>query len=206
MGIIVKVMSIFIALSSFGAHAQQEKVVISEKKQGKRLILMAKNNTQDSLNIFLMVTSKGYRRSASKPVLKDIAPGAKIPMITLIELTKQESTYSYELIINDEEKRADLGFEKETIDIRNVLENKLVIFTLGNCEKCTVLAIELNDRRTQFKMFNIQDDAILYKQFMSFINDELTNEVKIRFPVIWNKDHTLFGYDELEAVINQLEN
>ncbi|NNM09630.1 MAG: hypothetical protein HKO61_10680, partial [Flavobacteriaceae bacterium] len=54
--------------------SQGLKVLIKEQKSGKRLVLVAENKTQDTLNVFLMVNAEGYRRSASKPVIKNIPP------------------------------------------------------------------------------------------------------------------------------------
>lgn len=71
---------LFIALLSLCmTNAQQEQVLISEKKTGKRLVLMAENTTADTLNVFLMVFAEGYRRSADKPILKDIPLFQKCP-------------------------------------------------------------------------------------------------------------------------------
>ncbi len=201
---ISKVIIVFSMLFSLVLSAQTEKVVISEKKKGKRVVLMAENQTSDTLNVFLMVTSEGYRRSADKPVLKDIPPNSTIPMITLIELSNVPSSYTYELIVNDSESQLEFAYDKEIVDIENAIKGKLVIFAMKGCEKCAALANELTKKRVTYRMFNIQTDPILYRQFMKFIEPELTAETRIIFPVIWNRDHTIFGFDELEQVVGEI--
>lgn len=67
---------LLLLLSQMG-WSQQEKVIISENKKGKRIVLMAENKTTDALNVFLMVFAEGYRRSADKPILKDLPPLSK---------------------------------------------------------------------------------------------------------------------------------
>ena len=165
---------------------------------------MAENQTADTLNVFLMVHSEGYRRSADKPVLKNIPPKSQVPMITLIELAGVQSSYTYELIVNEEEKQMQFDYGKEVVDIENAVRDKIVIFTLPNCKKCTQLTQKLTESRTAYSAFDIAKDPVLYRQFMKFVEKELTTETRIQFPVIWNKDHTIFGYDDLEKVIEQL--
>ena len=201
---IPKVIIIFICLCSCQLFSQGETVVISEKKTGKRIVLLAENKTADTLNVFLMVQSEGYRRSADKPVLKNIPPNSIVPMITLIELTNVPSSYSYELIVNDKEKPIELDYGKEVVDIQNAIKGKIVVFTLPNCEKCTLLSTTLVNNRTTHLTFDISKDPVLYRQFMKFIENELTVETRIQFPVIWNKDHTIFGYDDLEKILGGL--
>jgi len=186
--------------------AQSEKVIISESKKGKRVVLHAENTTADTLNIFLMVQSEGYRRSADKPVLKDIPPHSKIPMITLIELRDVASSYTYDLIVNETENEIAFEYENEIVDIENVVKGKVVIFAMVGCEKCAQLASKLTEQRIAYRMFNIAEDPKLYRQFMKFVEKELTSETRIQFPVIWNRDHTIFGYEDLNGLIEQFDN
>lgn len=44
---------LFFTIPFFG-FSQDEKVFIIEKRQGKRIVLSAKNTTNDSINIFLL--------------------------------------------------------------------------------------------------------------------------------------------------------
>ncbi|NND62658.1 MAG: hypothetical protein HKN48_05645, partial [Flavobacteriaceae bacterium] len=182
-----KVFTIIFLLFASLVFSQSEAVVISEKKTGKRVVIFAENKSADTLNVFLMVHAKGYRRSADKPVLKDIPPKSSVPMITLIELSNVESNYTYELIINDKKKIYEFSYDREVVDIENVLRDRIVMFTLSECEKCDALSTELETRRINHRVFNIEKDPALYKQFMKFIEKELTSEVRIQFPVIWNK-------------------
>lgn len=200
---IPKVIIIFICLYSCQLFAQGEKVVISEKKTGKRIVLRAENKTTDTLHVFLMVHSEGYRRSADKAVVKMIAPGSKVPMITLIELRNVPSSYTYELIVTDKKKTApNNGIT--VVDLENATKGKLVIFVLPNCVKCSRLTTKLTEERISYSTFDIAKNPLLYKQFMKYVETELTAETRIQFPIIWNKDHTVFGYDDLEEILGRL--
>lgn len=181
-------------------------VMVSEEKSGRRIVLMAENMTNDTLNVFFMVNADGYRKSASKPVIKDIPPKAKVPMVTLIELTDVPSQYTYDLIINKEKRNLNFTYEKQAKDIQKFVEGKIVLFATNTCEKCDVLAQRLQEKRISHRVLNITEDAILYNQFMRLIERDLTEETRIRFPVIWNKDRVIFGYDDLEKILIEISN
>lgn len=192
---------------SFGsAYGQSEKVRIYEEKRGKRLFIMAENTSADTLNVFLRIISEGYRRSADKPILKNLIPFSKTEMTTLIELKDVPSSYTYDLIVNDGlNNEIDLSYDSTVIDIAPQLEGKLVIFTIDNCDKCSLLTSLLEAQRLPHQSFNIQQDDALYQQFMKFTGEPTQDNEKIRFPVIWNKDHTLFGFDDLETLLQELK-
>lgn len=187
------------------SYAQGLKVLIKEQKKGKRLVLIAENKTPDTLNVFLMVNAEGYRRSASKPVIKNIPPLSETPMITLIELDDVESFYTFDLVVNEKEHNVQFSYHEPERDIERMVQGKLILFSADGCSKCERLSQKLNDNRVQHRMFNIQKDPVLYGQFMSFIERKLTEETKIRFPVIWNRDDVIFGYNDLEDLVLRLK-
>ncbi|MEM7087414.1 MAG: glutaredoxin [Bacteroidota bacterium] len=199
-----KVIIILLCLFSSQLYAQAEKILITEKKRGKRVVLEAENVTSDTLNVFFMVNSNGYRRSADKPILKDIPPQTKVKMMTLIELTNVESNYTYELILNDKNKPKATDYNNKIVDIENVIKGRLVVFTTRNCEKCKNLLSQLSLKHVPYQSFDIATEPLRYRQFMKHIEGELTGETRISFPIIWNKDHTIFGYDVLETILEKL--
>ncbi len=201
---IQKIIFTFLVIVTFQSYSQDLKVLISEKKSGKRLVLFAENKTKDTVQVFLMVNAEGYRKSASKPVIKKIAPNKKVPMITLIELKDVPSQYTYDLIINEGETDIAISYEKQAKDIEKNILGKLVMFSTTDCEKCSLLSTLLTRDRINHRVFNITENPVIYRQFMAFIERQLTEETKIRFPVIWNKDRVIFGYDDLEVILKEL--
>jgi glutaredoxin-related protein len=199
-----KIPLIVLLLCQLGVFSQGLKVLISEEKKGKRITLFAENKTRDTLNVFLTVNAEGYRRSSLKPVIKDLSPGARVPMMTLIELEGTDSRYTFEMVVNDKESEVNFSYEEPERDIERVIGGQLVIFSAEDCPKCMELIAELTEKHIQHRMFDIKEDAVLYGQFMSFIERRLSRETKIRFPIIWNKDEVIFGYETLEETIQML--
>lgn len=127
-------------------------------------------------------------------------------MTTLIELHETSSSYTYDLIVNEtRDNTIVIEPEKDVVDIENVVKGKIVLFSINDCEKCEVLSALLDAQRINHQAFNINNDPKLYRQFMNFINKELVEETKVRFPVIWNKSYTIFGYDDLSSIIEELK-
>ena len=190
---------------ALNAFAQDSRILVSEKKQGKRIVFSAENITQDTLNVFFMVRSEGYRRSADRPTIKFINPGETIQLITLIELTNVPSSYDYTLVVNDEDYSLDLTNKKNTIDIEKQISNKVVLFTEETCEKCQLLHTELDLNRIDHQVFDITKDPELYQQFIAFIEKKHPEVQAMRLPAIWNKDELLFGWDQLDEIITKLK-
>ncbi len=190
---------------SYTAFSQDDRILVSEKKQGKRIVFSAENITKDTLNVFFMVRSEGYRRSADRPTIKFINPGQKVQLITLIELSNVASSYDYTLIVNDEDYTLDLTNEKKTIDIEKQISNRVVLFTDETCEKCQLLHTELDVNKIDHQVFDINKDPELYQQFTAFIAKKYPEVQAMRLPVIWNKDELLFGWDQLEEIISKLK-
>ncbi len=204
MGLYKIVLVFFFGISFYG-WSQESRVLITEKKRGKRIVLMAENTTTDTLNVFLMVLSEGYRRSASKPVLKNLPPKSKMPMATLIELTDVPSSYTYNLIVNEKQFDIHHAFDKPTKDIEKVIKDKLVLFSKPGCDRCELLSETLTQNGIAHREFNVEDDLLLYQQFMVFIKKDAPDKKQIRFPVIWNKSYTIYGYDSVVVLLNELK-
>ncbi len=193
-------------MSTSNIFAQDTRVLITEEKKGKRVTLYAENTTKDSLNIFLLIFPEGFRRSAKQPKLTDIGPKEKILMTTMIELgDNSPSTYTYELIITDERDDINLSFEKNTIDIEKTITGRVVIFSREGCEKCDYLNKVLEEKRIAHRNFDIKKDKELYNQFLAFLDKKYPNKKIAQLPVVWNKTYIIFGYDEVEDMLLELE-
>lgn len=198
-----KILLVLTLLVTFTAICQDERVLISEKKSGKRIILSAENTTNATLNVFFMVISEGFRRSASKPMIKDLPPKSKTHMITLIEL-EENPTYTYELIINDQASPISISYENQTKDLRRIIDGKLVFFSEPGCEKCTLLENALRQRRIEHRNVNLKEDPKTKEQYLELLQN-MHPDVQIqKLPTIWNRDHFIFGYVDLDEILKEL--
>ncbi|MBW1295545.1 hypothetical protein [Aquimarina litoralis] len=84
------------------SFAQKKSVYLIEVVQKKRTIIYVKNDTDSDKSVFLKINPIGYRKSAQKPIIKNIPANSKIQMTILIPLTDQESSYTYNLIVNEQ--------------------------------------------------------------------------------------------------------
>lgn len=105
-------LSIIIILISCTSYAQEKPVRLVEEKQKKRTIIYVQNDTDTDKSVFLKVNPTGYRRSAQRPIIKNIPAKGKIQMLILIPLTNVESHYTYNLVINEELESIDVKHGK----------------------------------------------------------------------------------------------
>ena len=82
---------LFLTITFYGlSQNNHEFVSIKEKVTGKRVELYAINTNNISYDVFLMVETKDYRRSSSRPVLKTVPANSEVRMITMVKLNEKE--------------------------------------------------------------------------------------------------------------------
>lgn len=202
---IISVFLVFSCVMVSVSQSMNSTIEIIEKKRGKLTDLYAQNKTEDSLNIFFLVHAKGYRKSASKPIITIIPPFSSILLTTLIELTSEPSSYTYDLVINGDATETSFDYEDLPKDIIKIINRKIVLFTGVNCEKCTELTTALDENKIRYDIIDINEKPVYYRQFIAHIQSELTVNTRIRLPLIWNKDYVIFGYDILDEVLDELK-
>ncbi|MDT0555109.1 glutaredoxin domain-containing protein [Patiriisocius hiemis] len=202
----LKFIVLLLIIIPFKGFAQEEEVFIVEKKQGKRIVLSAKNTTNDSINIFLLVHAEGFRRSSSAPIIKNTPPNSTTYMTTLIEIEDTPSSYRYDLYLNAEKEPLVIDSEKKINDISSIIKDRIVLFVTKDCDKCIVLENLLKNNRVTFKAFDIYQDEALYKQFKKFVQKDPTQTITFKLPLIWNKSYAVYGYDNLESILEELTN
>ena len=202
---IISFVLVFSCVMTSVSQNMNSTIEIIEQKRGKLTDLYAQNKTEDTLNIFFLVHAKGYRKSASKPIIENIPPFSSIKLTTLIELSSEPSSYTYDLIINGDATDTSFDYEDLPKDIEKIINRKIVLFTGINCEKCSELITALNDNQIRYDLIDINEKPVYYRQFIAHIQSELTVDTRIRLPLIWNKDHVIFGYDFLDVVLEELK-
>ena len=202
---IISVFLVFSCVMVSVSQSMNSTIEIIEKKRGKLTDLYAQNKTEDSLNIFFLVHAKGYRKSASKPIITIIPPFSSILLTTLIELTSEPSSYTFDLVINGDATETSFDYEDLPKDIIKIINRKIVLFTGVNCEKCTELTTALDENKIRYDIIDINEKPVYYRQFIAHIQSELTVNTRIRLPLIWNKDYVIFGYDILDEVLDELK-
>lgn len=101
--------SLLLFVNSF---IQERKVYLVEEKLKKRTIIYVQNDTDTPKSVFLKINPTGYRRSANRPIIKNIPPLSKKQMLVLIPLKDSTPNYTYDLIINDALENMDIKRSK----------------------------------------------------------------------------------------------
>lgn len=174
---------LFLILFVFTGISQNdhEFVSITEKVTGKRVELFAVNTNDISYDIFLMVNTKDFRRSSSRPVLKTIPANSKVKMITMVKLNGKEGKYNYTLVVNEVSYDLTIIKDHENFELKiddEIKKKKVSIFTKDSCDLCKDTKGILSTNLIKYEEFNIDRDTIqlikLIKEYKSSGIDERT--------------------------------
>jgi len=180
---------------SFAVFSQEKSVFLIEEKLKKSTIVYVQNDTDTNQSVFLKINPIGYRRSAQKPIIKNIPAKGKIQMTTLIPLADQESSYTYDLIVNKELENIDVKRQKsksKEVPPQTVSKYKLFVFTAQNCKRCDSLKHKLNDKKIKFLEVNIDGkNNLLSPVFWRKRLEEGYTRENIKLPFA-KKDNKLF--------------
>ena len=158
----------FFSLSSFSQNISNEKVTLIKKQNGKRLEFYAKNIDTINYVVFLRVTTKDYRRSSNRPVLKSVEPNSETYLLTLIKLAGSAGEFEHQFIVN--EVSSNLQIRKDHDDMQINLDDalktaKFTIYRSDKCDFCDETTALFNENKIAFKNKHIEKDkAMLIKQ------------------------------------------
>ncbi|WP_405205667.1 hypothetical protein [Aquimarina sp. LLG6339-5] len=186
---------LFLLLTTTTAFCQKELVYLVEDIQKKRSVIYVQNDTNSDKSVFLKIDPIGYRRSAQRPILKNIPAKSKVQMLILIPLTDKESSYTYNLIVNDKleniNTRRQKGKPKE-IKSQTVANYKLFIYTDRDCNRCNVLMRKLKEKKIEFLEVDIDSkNNLLSPIFWRKILEKGYTRENIELPFA-KKDKTLY--------------
>lgn len=147
------------------AQKQHKHVTLSEKKQGKRVILYASNTDSIAYDVFLKVDTKDFRRSSNRPIIKNIPANSKIKLLTLIQLTNTKGIYKSTFIVNVVSYGMQINKDHEALDFkidRALKSRHVTIFTKNRCNICPVATKILRSNNINYTEYNIDKDSINY--------------------------------------------
>lgn len=165
---------------------QEKQVRLIEDVQKKRTTIYVQNDTDIDKSVFLKINPIGYRRSAQRPVIKNIPAKSKVQMIILIPLTDVASSYTYNLIVNEELQNMEVdrtkGPKKEA-PLSSILKSEIIIFTKESCEKCQLLITKLQLDHVKFREININSKNRYINYLWKLLNDKGYNKTTAQLPL-----------------------
>ncbi|WP_417620039.1 glutaredoxin family protein [Oceanihabitans sediminis] len=176
----------------FFNHAQNEHefVSIKEKVTGKRVELFAINTNDISYDVFLKVNATGFRRSSSRPIIKNVPANSKVRMLTLIKLDNVASSYNYTLVVNEISVDLKIQKDKTALDLKidKSLNSKTVtLFTKDNCLLCNQTKDLLRRNKISYEEYNIDKDSTYLIKLIKEFKLENTH-TKTQVPIIKVED------------------
>ncbi|WP_298544022.1 hypothetical protein [uncultured Aquimarina sp.] len=177
----------FILFLCFTLVSWQEKPVrLIEEVQKKRTIIYVQNDTNSNKSVFLKINPIGYRRSAQRPIIKNIPANSKVQMIILIPLTDVASSYTYNLIVNEELENMEIdrakGAKKEA-PLSSILKSEIIVFTKEDCKKCQLLITKLKLDHVKFREININSKSRYVDYLWTLLKDKGYNKITAKLPL-----------------------
>lgn len=197
----------FISLIGYIANAQEKSVRLVEEVQKKRTILYVQNNTETEKSVFLKVNPKGYRKSAQRPIIKKIPPKTKSQMMILIPLTDTISSYTYNLIVNDDLQTIELDANKNAkkeASAQAILQSENIIFTRKKCDECHALLTKLNSLSIDFKAVDLDTQSQYKTYLLKLLHTINENENTIHTPVAILKGKLIYPIEDIDKFILML--
>lgn len=116
---LISTLSLFLLLIT--PTKDPEGIKISVRKGHKKITYVAQNITDKDIDIFFKVNSKGFRRSADRPIITTIPAQSKKDLITLIPLKGADTTHSYMAVLTKAEYNIGIKKTKEIEkDVRRI--------------------------------------------------------------------------------------
>lgn len=184
-------------LLTFNTQAQSDHkyVKLIEEKLGKRVTLFAKNTDSIAYDVFLKVDTKDYRRSSSRPVLKNIPANSKTKLITLIQLTKTEGNYKTLFIVNEVARALKFRKDKQILEFKlddAIHDKNVTLFTNNKCNICNDTKHILKNNNIAYTELNIDKDSINYIKFSKTLKTYKKGENTGHMPML-KVDDNLFN-------------
>ncbi|NER17904.1 hypothetical protein GWK10_11825 [Spongiivirga citrea] len=174
------------------------KVKIIEEKTKKRIMLSAENVTDKSHDVFFMVNATGFRRSASRPMIKTIPAKTKIHLITLIPLANVESKYDYRLIVQD--KTTNIGIRKDHNPIKLKLPEELLVFTRKNHIPSQELIAQLKVEKITYEEVDFDETSVHRELLNNHFIAKNINKDSVKLPIVSFKKDIHLEVKTIDAV------
>jgi len=198
---------LFISASASFAQFNDSRVTLIAEEEAKRTNLYVQNNTDKDLNIFLKIDGNGYRRSSDRPLITDIPANTKVFIKTLIPLTNESSSYTYLLVVNDEEKPIDVESGKrdpELDDFDLLLSNDLVVFTKDDCPRCDIMINLLSSQHTPHKVINVDDRKRYYDALYVLLKIEQEGDYAVKMPIVRKQGTMIYPIWDVKKMAKDL--
>ncbi|MBQ4820321.1 glutaredoxin domain-containing protein [Aquimarina sp. MMG016] len=204
-----KTLYTFILLISYTLVAQEKPVRLVEEILKKRTILYVQNDTDSEKSVFLKVNPTGYRKSAQRPIIKKIPAKSKSQMLILIPLTDVESSYTYNLIVNDELETMQVdrskGPKKEA-PVSSIMRAEHIVFTKKDCKKCELLISKLQAKYIKFREVNI-DTKNRYRDYLwELLDKDGYNKSMVAAPLGIISGKLYYPIDNLDGFVELASN
>ncbi|MFT4805953.1 MAG: glutaredoxin [Psychroserpens sp.] len=203
---LVSIFYLMLPLACFSQISSNPYVTLVEKKSGKRLQLFAKNTDSIPYAVFLRVTTKDYRRTSKRPVLKEIPGNSTLLLKTLIVLDGKEGRYDTTFIVNEVTTSLTMRKTHDQFNLKinaAKLEKTILMYSNSNCELCNQAIEILEDNAFNFENYNLETNIEVSESLKSEL--DISSLQDLKFPILKIEDQIYTNVDSRKKFIEILK-
>lgn len=193
-------------ISTLGIQAQKDIELIKENKDNQVLIY-AKNNTNEALEVHLSADIKGYSSDAKFPVIKNVAANSKDIILTLTAAHGVEN--SYQLSVSYTKAQQTKEDAKGTDNTRftgiEINPTKINVFTKDGCGRCAYVIKYLTDNNIPFLELNTSKHHPNNQLMFEKLGEAGFKGGSVTMPVIYYKEELYYNIKDMPALLKSME-
>ena len=222
----MKVVSFIIAFlcTSGVVSAQKPDVDVFEKKEGEKVIIMARNTGKTEYTVRITINSRGMDVAPSQSVEAKVPAGYMKEMATLVPIPGQLWSYSYDISILQTvsktvakvptETPATPGREtstsgpskpKETPAQPSLSTSEIILYAKPGCGRCTYAKKQFNSLGIKFEEVDTQSSSAEVPNMWAQMRNQGFKGGSVTMPVIRVDGKYHYDIKDLESFINNIK-
>lgn len=193
-------------LSTLGLQAQKDLELIKEIKDNQVLIY-AKNNTNEALEVQLSADIKGYSADATFPVIKSVAANSKDIVLTLTTAQGVENSYQLSVSYSKARQSIEDAVVSDNTHFTGIEINptKINVFTKDGCGRCAYVTKYLTDNNIPFLELNTSIHHPNSNLMFEKLGEAGFKGGSVTMPVIYHKGKVYYNIGDLPTVLKSME-
>ena len=207
---------VFLAGSLF---AQAQDIQVFEKKDGNKVIVVARNIGKTTYEVTVDITSSGMQVAPGPKVTAVIPAGYMKEMVTLEPIPGQGWSYGYEVSYMESAGRAATGLQANSdagtepsaakpsasaLPAPKLSDAPLIVYTQSTCGRCAMVKKELTARGVKFEEVDVNSDSPEVNAMWMKLRENGFTGNSVTMPVIRYNGKYYYDIKDLQGFVDSI--
>jgi glutaredoxin len=198
-----KLLTILLFFSFFISATAQEEVEVYEKQDGNKVLLMAKNNLDEAVEVTLNVMYKGYTTKDVFPKVIVLKEKEEVIMTTLVIPPGTQCEYGTSVSYKKVNKTQNKRITRTTgVQINPV---KVNVFTKDDCARCAFVIEQFEKNNVVFLELNTSIAPSNNELMFEKLKEAGYKDNQIQMPVVVHKGEVFYNIKDLKAFVEKFK-